>query len=149
MTARPDFQGVKRISFWFDPATPRNSKGKDEVIAALAARKGITVQELKRMNIETHHISCDRKDGSPENLFVCVPDGKGRTAAMQHANLHNQLHAKNIFELKTGLVKFDREKKMYYLGEELEPIYRAAAQRLKQELDDTECRSIGERIASL
>lgn len=150
MITRPDGSGTPRVSFWYDPDTPRNTIGKKEAKERLAIHKGITTHTLERLHPQAHHINLDRKLGGADEFFICIDDKKtGRTANQQHANLHNQLHAKNIFEMRTGLMKFDREKKMYYLGEELEPIYRAAAKRIKEQepVDDESCRSIGELIA--
>ena len=58
-----------------------------------------------------HHINGNGLDNDPENIFVC----KNRS---EHKKMHNKYGYETKILYKLGLLKFNKEKKEYYLNKE-------------------------------
>lgn len=65
--------------------------------------------ELVDSNV-IHHIDCDHYNNDPKNLFKCE-------GPCEHLKLHRSLEKVASLLIKNGLIKFDREKRKYYIDE--------------------------------
>ena len=71
------------------------------------AEKKIGRKLLK--NEIVHHIDGDKKNNLPNNLYVCKDKS-------EHKRLHNDLEKIAMQLLKEGIIKFDEEKKKYFIN---------------------------------
>ena len=60
-------------------------------------------------NEKIHHIDGNKQNNNRENLLICE-------SMSEHRNVHNTLEKAAFEAVKKGIIKFDKNKKEYYIG---------------------------------
>lgn len=111
------------ITFWYDTNQPRRNNGKQEALErwktwkrehgeALSRSKGNPRSKKdkgREFYHSLHHISGERSNGSPENLFICESE-------KQHENLELQLKQMQIELVNSGIIGFSFDAKKYFVA---------------------------------